>query len=374
MKVLYYFKDYKESMYSWQHYHIVDELARHGCNIEIFDISSRKIEEANEKVIEKCKNEYYDLFMTDQDRSTLFPETVTTIHNHGTPSLLIHFDNKMDPKRYIGYAEYFDCTMLLNKDDAGSIFYSKYNSKCIVAPYAANPFYFKDLRKDVKQINRTCFVGTPYGTRCIPINTLTNVGVDVDLYANQKSINQSREIGSGMSTKEKLLVLTKTITFPVGRKILLGALKCKINPPERLNEKAQSLHVQAAVDHLTMNRIYSAYALSLSMPEARNTGVLKKPVDIVHLRNFEIPMCAGLQITRYFPELAECFEEDKEIIFYHNREELIDKVKYYTDEKNSNIVDKMKTAARERAKNEHTWYKRFKPVFDYLGVGKDLHE
>ena len=89
-----------------------------------------------------------------------------------------------------------------------------------------------------------------------------------------------------------------------------------MKPIERLDVSSEYLVVHSGVQHREMNEIYSKYSLALSMPEARNTGVLKKPINVVRLRNFEIPMCAGLQITRYYEELAELFESEKEIVFY----------------------------------------------------------
>ena len=123
-----------------------------------------------------------------------------------------------------------------------------------------------------------------------------------------------------------------------------------------------------SVDLRTTNDIYSSHALSLSISCARNTGVLKNPIDIVHLRNFEIPMCGGIQFCKYFPELAEQFDEDKEIIFYRSTDEMIEKARYYLKQSNQSILCQIGDNARRRAENDHTWFRRFSMAFDFLGI------
>ena len=369
MKILYYFQKYETAMFLWQISHIIDELAHHNIEVEIFDpLNYATYDEANEKLLfhlKSCKTKY-DLFMTDQNKNTLYPDTVIEIRRLSIPRLLIHFDNLMEPRRYIGYALYFDAVMLLNKDL--SFDYSKYQCQCIVAPYAANPYYFSDMRNVLQVKSGICFIGTPYGTRCFPINKILQSEILVDLYADKKSIGESLKIAANMSLLDKIKVACSQLEISTGRKVLQSAIKCKLRPIEHLDTSSRYLVCHDAVDHCEMNQKYSQYSLSLSMPEARNTGVLKHPVDVVRLRNFEIPMCAGLQITRYYEELAEYFCEDKEIVFYRTDEELIDKVKYYIDPAHQQEVDSMKTAARYRAENEHTWYQRFSKVFQAMGL------
>ncbi len=111
--------------------------------------------------------------------------------------------------------------------------------------------------------------------------------------------------------------------------------------------------------------------MSLSSTSARNTGILNHPVDIVNLRSFEVPMCGGLQFCAHFDEIAEYFEEGKEIVFYRSNEDMIDKAKYYLKSENKDLRIQMKLAARKRAENEHSWFNRFKKVFDYLGLKYD---
>lgn len=366
MNILYYFCNDGTPMWTWQEKHIFDELKHHNVMIEVINPSHyANTEEANRKCISLLESGKYDLFMTVHGERDLFPDTVISIKRMGIPRVLINFDNKMDPRRHISFSKYFDVLMLLNIED--NPIYKKYQCPYVFAPYAANPYYFKDLRSNNRQ-QGICFIGTPYGTRCKPINSITSAGIQFDLYANKKNVVMQKQIAAGMNYIDKAKALKRLISSRTGLKVLESAMICKFISQEHLNTESPYLNISPGVDHALMNELYSSYDLSISMPEARNTGVLKKPVDIIHLRNFEIPMCAGLQISRYFDELADFFEEDKEILFYRSTEELIDKVRFYTDSSHSNLVDKMKSAARSRAENEHTWYLRFKKVFETIDV------
>ena len=366
MKILYYFGNDGTPMWTWQEKHIIDELKYHNVFIEEFNPNRfTNKEKANEVCISTISEGKYDLFMTVHGESDLFPETVIKIREKGIPRVLINFDNKMDPRRHIDFSKYFDVLMLLNYDD--NPIYKKYKCPYVFAPYAANPFYFKDLRTGDRQ-HGICFVGTPYGTRVKPINALTAKGISFDLFANMSNVTEQKQIAFGMGLQDKVKAIKTMLGSKTGIKVLESAMICKFINQEHLNSESMFLNIRPGVDHSRMNEIYSNYDLSISMPEARNTGVLKHPVDIVHLRNFEIPMCAGLQISRYSNELAEFFEEDKEILFYRSFEELIDKVKFYTASQNSSTVNKMKSAARFRAENEHNWYLRFKKVFGTINV------
>ena len=113
---------------------------------------------------------------------------------------------------------------------------------------------------------------------------------------------------------------------------------------------------------------YSKYALCLSSTSTIHTDILKNPLKVINLRAFEIPMSGGLTICKFNEELSNYFEEDKEIIFYKNDEELLEKAHFYTLKDNTSLVSSMKRAARERAENDHTWWCRFEKVFDRLGI------
>ena len=151
--------------------------------------------------------------------------------------------------------------------------------------------------------------------------------------------------------------------FPIGRKVLFSTIKNKIIKDAVLNENSMYLSKKPSVSDDEMITLYSNFALSLNITELRDTYICKHPLHKIHLRTFEIPMSGGLEFASYTDELASYFEDGKEIVLYKSKEEMIDKAKFYLDERNSSLVMEMKKAARKRAENEHTWQCRFNAVF-----------
>lgn len=68
--------------------------------------------------------------------------------------------------------------------------------------------------------------------------------------------------------------------------------------------------------------------------------------DTYTRRCFEIPAAGTMMLSEYTDDLASMFEEDKEIVFFRSKEELVDKIKYYLshDEEREQIAK----AGRER--------------------------
>jgi len=81
-----------------------------------------------------------------------------------------------------------------------------------------------------------------------------------------------------------------------------------------------------------MNNIISASKISLNILTIANN-------DKTNFRNFEIPSQFSLQICERSDELESIFDEDKNIVFFDNKDELNDKIQYYL--KNDVITNKI---------------------------------
>ena len=69
------------------------------------------------------------------------------------------------------------------------------------------------------------------------------------------------------------------------------------------------------------------------------------------------------------PEMLEYFEEDKEMIFYDSFEELVEKIKFYTDPKNDELRKQIKINARKRAEKNHRFPKSSRQGCTLLDMG-----
>lgn len=351
-------------MGQWQSVHIFDELKHYNCIITIFNpLDYNSMEEANEGLIELIKINNYDLFMTPHESNIIFIDTLLTIKKIGIPTLLICFDNLIIPFNHKDICKHFDLVWLTSKETEKM--FIKWGANIIFNPYAANPFFF--MPNHGEEIEKICFVGNPYGSRANMLGHLTENNINVSLFSKM-----NEKTGEINLPKQNIINYFypgyNLLKFNIGRKIICGAIKQKYTKVNRLNLQSPYIEVLPQVDFNSLSQIYSNYVISLASVAARNTGVLKNPVNVVNLRSFEIPMCGGLQICSYVSELANYFEEDKEIVFYRSDEELVEKTKFYLKPEIRKIRMQMKTAARRRAENEHTWFSRFKIVFDYFNL------
>jgi len=249
--------------------------------------------------------------------------------------------------------------------------FDKYDAKTVFIPYASSPYYPFCYSPSRHMIRRVAFVGTPYGSRANIINYLVNNGIKVDLYysvPNKKKVDLYEGKEQFKIQKSPVRVLMEEIKFKEGRKILRGKLVNMIKKSSKLDINNPNLTVFPSVDLAKMSDVYNKYTLSLSFCSCRNTDVLIRPLNIVNLRSFEIPMCGGIQICSYNKELANYFDDEKEIVFYHDKLELVKKCNYYLNEASEDQINDMKKNARLRAEKEHTWYNRFKKIFDILGM------
>ena len=77
-------------------------------------------------------------------------------------------------------------------------------------------------------------------------------------------------------------------------------------------------------------------------------------------------MSGGFYLTEYQAELEEFFQIDSEIACYRDKEELLEKIRFYLNR--PDLRERIRFAGRQRCLNDHTWEKRFKAVFGQMGL------
>lgn len=372
MRILYFFVQHDASMYLWQNHHIIDELAHHNIEVVVFNpLEYDSLDQANEKACALLREGSFDLFMTGEIEKVCYIETILCAKEKGIPTLLYCFDSLMTPLRHKKMAPLFDVVMISQKDTKG--YFASYNSNVIVSHYAANPYFFQMQKPDAETLS-ICFPGTPYGSRMVEIDKLAKNGIPVALYYNKEKkdpvpLDERTAIEKEIIKRQKPnAAFLQMLRHTVGRKVIAGAILSKFKTAPTLDTSLSNVEVSPAVNLTETNAIYAKHALALSVGIGRNSGYLKNPIQIVHLRNFEIPMCGGVQFCQYFEELSECFEEDKEIIFYRNEEEMLEKARFYLAPEQESARTALRLAARKRAEQEHTWFNRFSAAFNSIGL------
>jgi spore maturation protein CgeB len=365
MNLLIFYPEGKSFMGQWQKHHIIDELQRNKHVIHLFDPTKYSSpEQANIELIRFIRSNpiKFDLFINSLGSNEIFPETISQIKNYGIKTLLICFDNLHAPYMHKTIAQHFNLVWLTSRETKGM--FEHWGCKTLVMPYAANPYVFKP--KYESEIPAIGFIGIPYGTRIDKINLLLKYQIKCQVHS-QSLIDKEEAVRNSAYYFELIKSGMNLLRFPIGRKIISAALiKKLLTKNETSLIDSNYLERKPSVTFDEMNCLYSNFAISLGITELRNTFVLKQPIHKLHLRTFEIPMCGGLQLSSYTEELAEYFEDEKEIILYKTNEEMISKVKFYLNPENKKVREKMKRNARERAENDHTWINRFNIAFKLL--------
>lgn len=371
MRILYYFPELDTQMFKWQRIHILDELQAHGVEVDTFNpLIYNSFDEANEALILVASSNKYDMFLTCMcSEKMLYYQTLDKLKSMGLPTVSFRPDNLTIPFNDKNLAPKFDLLWLTSRETQH--LYDKWHVKTMFMPYAANPFAFKYSQE--KLIRKACFIGTPYGSRSLMIDRLADSGIPVDVYCKPNPDLAKNNVESKTQTKLNIVIqspreiLFSDLKYHEGRKMLLGALLNKVTHSASLIEK-DNLRILPYVGFKELTANYSKYTLCLSSTSNRNTDVLRNPVKIINLRAFEIPMSGGITLCKYNPELAEYFEDGKEIIFYHDNQELVDRARYYIERASDDEILRIKHAARKRAENEHTWWNRFSMLFKELGI------
>lgn len=362
MKILYYFLNLDSMMYQWQKYHIVDELATHGFDVEIFSpLDVQSVDEANDVLLDKIRTGQYSLFMTCLTEKHLYVDTLIDIKNLGVPTLLFCPDNLVAPFNHQTIARHFDLVWLTSKET--EYLFKRWGCNTVFLPYAANPYFLKPVHH-AEEILRVGFIGTPHGSRVARINDLLAGGIPVTIHTNSGNLDTKFMKASVKDYADKLYHYLK---YPIGWKLASAAFIDKLWHKELVDEFS-ALEKKDAVPLQCLSYVNNQYALVLSFTDADSTGVLPKPVPIVNLRNFEIPMCGGIQFTTYTDEIASYFEDNKEILLCRSKEEYVDKAKFYLKPENAQLRQNIRVAARKRAEGEHTWHHRFKAIFYELDI------
>ena len=94
------------------------------------------------------------------------------------------------------------------------------------------------------------------------------------------------------------------------------------------------------------------------------------PTQHTHARPFELAGCRAFVISGWSEDIGEYYEEGKEMVFYRNRRELVEKVQYYLAPAHDAERDAIARAGYERTVREHTYQKRFEEIFKKIGLLK----
>jgi spore maturation protein CgeB len=107
------------------------------------------------------------------------------------------------------------------------------------------------------------------------------------------------------------------------------------------------------------------YCRELSLSRIALCFLSKLNRDTYTMRNFEIPATKTFMLSEYTDDLATLFKEDKEVVFFRNKNELLEKIKYYLD--NEDERNKIAEAGYDRViKDSHSVIERAKYILSFI--------
>jgi spore maturation protein CgeB len=209
----------------------------------------------------------------------------------------------------------------------------------------ANPIYFQEganpniykpyaVEKDIQ----VSFAGQNYGDRASFINFIARNNIEVNVY------------GAGWKGNSLRSILRRVIKGKARTHLQTGLTNIIIN---------------AALSDDGYIRMYSRSKISLGFSSCGETHLGNRILQI-RLRDFEGPMCGAFYMTEYQQELEDFFDIGKEIICYSNKEDLVDKIKFYI--KHEAERTKIAEAGHQRAQKDHSWQKRFESFFRQISL------
>lgn len=377
MRILYVSMKYNygrpEQGLSFEHYNFCLSLLSMGHDIIYFDYMSLNQRHGkgylNRRLAEVAKAERPDLMF-----SVIFEDELdqTVVRNiagsHGVTTLNWFCD---DHWRFESYSrKWAPCFSWVITTATSAL--PKYASigyhNVIKSQWACNHFLYK--RKEQALRYDVTFVGQPHGNRRQVIKTLQDAGINVLTWGNGWEAGRiSQEHMIEVFGRSRINLNMANSFVPVGEN------------PERCHSSnctpgyAFRRRVAKVLDRVPFGGQVKAWGKALRRPtttsEAKlsETAVLDRSGGIyaeqIKGRNFEIPGCGGFLLTGGADNLEEYYQDGREVVIFHDDDELIDKIRYYLahDEERSAIAQ----AGYERTLREHTYVHRFREIFTTMG-------
>ena len=219
--------------------------------------------------------------------------------------------------------------------------YRRVGANPIYCQEAANPNIYKPSDESVEF--DVTFVGQRYGNRPDYIKRLISAGLDARVWGPRWDEPLGQRFRPGKGTAPEQVV-----------------------PLTGLDMELDDRCGGALTDD-DLVRMYSRSKISLGFSAvARIPKDGSAPIKQVRLRDFEAPMSGAFYLAEHFDELAEFFEPGKEIVFFTDPDDLVDKARYYLEHEEER--ERIRQAGMRRARRDHSWQTRFQQVFQTMGL------
>lgn len=224
---------------------------------------------------------------------------------------------------------------------------------------SANPnIYINTLSKKTIDVS---FVGTRYANRGYFLSEIINQHINTEIYGPrwQKQDNSISNL-SFSDLYNRIFSMLQKNGFNYSIKFLTGRLADLYK--KKTESKMLFDSIKGQIDDETMLKVFnsSKINLGLSTVNSENTD-FGTNLNHIKLRDFEIPMCGGFYLIEYLEEIEEYYILGKEIECFTDKDEMIDKIKFYLLHDNSR--ESIANSGYQRSIKEHTSQLRFQKLF-----------
>lgn len=214
--------------------------------------------------------------------------------------------------------------------------YRRIGATPIYCQEAANPDIYRPYAEP--QIHDVGFIGQAYGERPALIEWLIKHGIPVSVW------------GPGWEH------------FRKRRPSLNPARWGKVDASPRIPGRL----IGGILSDDDMVRTFSRTKINLGFAACWTNEETGSRITQIRLRDFEVPMSGGFYLTEYQNELEQFFKIDSEIACYRDKEELLDKIRFYLNR--PELREQIRLAGRRRCLEDHTWEKRLQTAFRQMGL------
>lgn len=354
MKILYVAMKYNmgrpEQGLSYEHHNFYGTLtrmdnSRHEIIYFPFDEIMLKIgkERMNRMLIKTVNENKPDLCFFELITHQILPDTIREINESGNTVTFNWFTD--DEWRFDIFSKYYAPLFdwVSTTDPAAIPKYLKIGHKNIIkTQWAFNQYEYVPDKSRQTSLHDVSFVGKAYGDRNYFINLIKNAGINaycrgIGWSSGRISQKDMIKLFSHSKINLNFSKVQKNITFTY----LLGILiNMDINGDIAVNNPREWL--------------------------SRIKYFMEKRRNQVHGRVFEIPGCGGFMLTEYAEGLDDCYIDNKEIVVFRNAGEMIKKIGYYLNEDKER--ERIALAGYKRTIRDHTYEKRFKYIFNQIGL------
>jgi spore maturation protein CgeB len=341
-----------ERGFSFEHYNFYDALVKmEGGKHKVVYFSFDEIEakhgneKMNQLLLEEVEVQKPDLcfFILFGDEPAVKKETIKEITKSGNTITFNWFTD--DHWRFDNFSKYWAPLFhwAATTDSQAPEKYKKIGYQNVIkTQWACNHFLYRPHASSFEYNFNVSFIGQPHGNRRQVISFLRNGGINVECFGygwpkgsishedmirvfSQSKINMNLSKSSGMGFK--------------------GVAKIFL---VKQNERLQLVSPSKWGDNLR--------------------SLVGRFREQIKGRNFEIPGCRGFLVSGYADDLNEYYKLDEEIVCYKNNDDLVEKVRYYLSHEDER--EKIAQLGYERTIGEHTYEKRFRDVFNKIGLSK----